>query len=214
MSDGTDGGGSRRRRAAQRLLGAAASALERARDQAQDVRLDVVERATSTADMLLMESQQVTYAELHRRFTERAERGEGGLVSAIEALDAMWENIRQLRAGAHVILGTLSSTHASVQDRRSRFVVESTAMLEDAIRTVFAEDLGHLAVPPERMAVLVRILLEGLVVELAQARTPADVREVDQAYADMRALFQRFVLLGGEAPLIEAVELEPIALPW
>jgi hypothetical protein len=208
MSDGTDD--SRRRRAARQLFGAAGRMLDRAFVVAGDVTTEVV----NTADILLMESQEGVYTELHRRFTEKAERGEGGLESALEALDAMWENVRQLRGGASAILHTLSTRDVNIQDRRQRFYVQSTRMLEDAIRKVFEEDLGELAVPPQRMAVLVRIFLEGLVVELAQARTAEDVREVDQAYADMRALFQRFVLNGRDSEIVEAVELEPIALPW
>ena len=44
------------------------------------------------------------------------------------------------------------------------------------------------------MATLIRIWPEGLVLELAQARTPEDLKMVDQAYADTRNLFARFVL--------------------
>ena len=91
-------------------------------------------------------------------------------------------------------LGDGKNFHPLVQDRLDSFYAESTSLLEDAIRHVFAEDLGQLALPPERMAVLVRILLEGLVVELAQARTQEDVAAVDQAFEDARALFARFVL--------------------
>ncbi len=208
MSDGSDK--SRRRKAARRLFGAAGRMLDRAIVRAEEVGTEVV----NAADILLMESQEGVYTEMHRRFTEKAVRGEGGIESALEALDAMWENIRQLRGGATAILHTLSARDAGIQDRRQRFYVQSTEMLEDAIRQVFAEDLGHLAVPPERLAVLVRIMLEGLVVELAQARTAEDVRQVDQAYADMRALFEKFVLHGGDSDIVEAIELEAIPLPW
>jgi len=165
-------------------------------------------------DHLIIEAQQATYREMHRRFTERAEGGDTGLDSALDALDAMWFNVRELRSGAHVIMGTLSSADGSVQSRLSSFYQESTGLLRDAIRGVFANDLGQLAVPPERMAVLVRVLLEGLVVELAQAQSNEDVAEVDQAYADLRQLFERFVLKGEDEPAFAEVSLEPIPLPW
>ena len=51
-------------------------------------------------------------------------------------------------------------------------------------------------------------------VELAQARTPADVEAVDQIYADVRVLFERYVLAGDSASALLPVELEPIPLPW
>jgi hypothetical protein len=194
-----------RRRAARRLLDLGSKALTR-------VRLGG-EGASEAADLLLMETQQSVYAQLHARWTERAQRGDGGLRSALEALDAMWDTVRQLRAAAPTVLSTLSNPVATVQERRARFYVESTSLLEDAIRHVFAQDLGALALPPERLAVLIRITIEGLVVELAQARTPEDVAVVDRAYLDLRALFERFLLGDGRATA-PTVELQPIPLPW
>lgn len=194
------------RRAARRLLETAEGLVNLAKTTGA--------RSRAVADVLLLDSQQAVFAELHRRFTSRAGEGEGGLGSALEALDLMWENVRALRGGATALLHTLSSEDESVQDRRARFYVESTALLEEAIREVFSADLGHLALPPERMAVLVRVALEGLVVELAQARTPGDVAAVDQAYADLRALFERFVIHGDGGSPLEEVRMEPIPLPW
>ena len=158
-----------------------------------------------------LESQQAAYIQLHRRFKERASRGEGGVGSALEALDAMWETVRLLRGVAPTVLQTLSTSEEQIQARRARFYEESTRLLEDAIRAVLATDLGHLPIPAERLAVVVRVALEGLVVELAQARTNDDVARIDQAYLDLRLLFERFAGLGGAPP---ALEMEPIALPW
>ncbi len=200
------------RRAADRLLGTASGLVERARMRAQKLAEQGDTRPSVVTDVLLMESQHAVYVQLHQRFTEKASRGEGGLEQALEALDAMWDSIRQLRGSAPAVLLTLSNVHEQVQHRRARFYEESTGLLEDAIRAVFAADLGQLAVPPARMAMLVRVALEGLVVELAQARTAEDVAEVDQAYADLRALFARFVLTPG--PSVEMISLEPIPLPW
>ncbi len=205
-------------RALNRVLDSASSML--ARSRLRDLRTELQGLATPTLrptalrDRLLIEAQQATYRQLHQRFTERASRGETGLDNALDALDAMWTNVRRLRAGAPSIMKTLSSPHSDVQSRLENFYRESTELLEDAIRHVFREDLGQLAVPPDRMAVLVRVLLEGLVVELAQARTAEDVGAVDQAYADLRGLFERFVLLGDSGPAVDPVELEPIPLPW
>ncbi len=167
----------------------------------------------AVADLVLLETQQAAYVQLHRRFTERASQGVTGLGSALEALDAMWETIRLLRGVAPSVLLALSSAEEVVQDRRVRFYAESTQLLEDAIRVVLAADLGHLALPPARLAVLVRVVLEGLVVELAQARDAADVARVDQAYLDLRSLFERFVG-PGEPVQAPALVLDPIPLPW
>jgi hypothetical protein len=64
------------------------------------------------------------------------------------------------------------------------------------------------------MAVLIRVVLEGLIIELAHARTPAHVAVVDAAYTDVRSLFERFVLSGDEVSSLEPLVLEPIPLPW
>jgi hypothetical protein len=141
-----------RRRATRRLLDLGARALTRARLGAEGP-------GEVAADLLLMESQHSVYVQLHRRWTERAQRGDGGLRSALEALDAMWDTVRQLRAAAPTVLSTLSNPQPTVTDRRARFYVESTQLLEDAIRHVFATDLGQLALPPERLAVLVRVTI-------------------------------------------------------
>jgi hypothetical protein len=169
-------------------------------------------RPAAVADVLFMDSQHAAYVQLHRRFTERARAGSGGWPSALEALDAMWEVVRLLRGGAPAVLMTLSTSDRTVEERRSRFYLESTDLLEDAIRTVLATDLGQMVIPPERLAVLVRVTLEGLVVELAQARTAEDVARIDQAYLDLRMLFGR--LVGGGAPEAPELSLEPIPLPW
>ncbi len=194
-------------RAARRLLRTANELVELARNSR------IGARSRAMADVLLLDSQFSFVTELHRRFTSRASDGDGGLDSAIEALDLIWENVRALRSGASAMLHTLSSDEEMVRDHRARFYVESTALLEEGIREVFSADLGQLALPPDRMAVLVRVAMEGLVVELAQARTPDDVAVVDQAYADLRTLFARYVL-HSEGDTLEEVRMEPIPLPW
>ena len=137
------------------------------------------------------------------------------MVSALEALDAAWEAIRDLHGGAAFVVETLAlSNHDSALGRRvADFYDESTALLEDAIAQVFSSDLDQLAVPPERMAVLLRVLSEGLVVELARARTEAELIRVDRAYRDFRDLFGRFVLGGGQ-PVDKDALAGPMALPW
>jgi hypothetical protein len=217
MSEPSDASGaegpSLRRWATRRLLDTASDMVTRTRQLANEIseRGDLHPRVV--ADVLLMEAQQAAWEQLYARFKERAERADGGLASALDALDAMWQMIRHLRAGAPSILHTLSNPDETVQDRRSRFYQESTRLLTDGIRVVFATDLGHLAIPPDRMAVLVRVMMEGLVVELAQARNAEDVAEVDRAYTDLRALFERYVL--DAEPLPEPqIPLEPIPLPW
>jgi len=188
-----------------RLLGRASKLLSRR---------GLRQTAAAARDHLLIESQRATYREMHQRFTEKAGLGERGLTSAVEAMDAMWRSIRFLRAGAPTIVGTMNSGDDRTQAMVDSFFIESTALLEDAIRAVFVEDLGRLTVPPDRMAVLIRVILEGLIIELAHARTAEQVAEVDAAYTDVRTLFERFVLSGEESSHLEPLVLEPIPLPW
>jgi len=167
-------------------------------------------------DHLFVETQQAFFRELYRRFSERADRGDGGVPSALEALDAAWEAIRDLHGGAAFVVETLAlSNHDSVLGQRvATFYDESTDLLEDALALIFQADLPRLAVPPERMAVLIRVLSEGLVVELARARNDEDLERVEAAYQDFRALFGRFVLGGSVGDDGEDPPSGPMALPW
>jgi AcrR family transcriptional regulator len=167
-------------------------------------------------DQLFLAAQRATFQGLHRRFRDRALYGETGLLPALEALDAMWHSVRELRGGASFVVETLSRSGKPevVAKELARFYAEATDMLEDGIKEVFGDKVGVLTVPPARMAVLIRIMLEGLVVELAQVRSADELARVDQAYADMRELFQRFVLAGTTLPTFDPDSEDPVPLPW
>ena len=167
-----------------------------------------------TKERLLIEAQRSAFRELHRRFVERANRGEKGLPSALDALDSMWLSIRELQVGAPLLVETLSlATQAGpLRKKILTFYEESTDLLTDGIKLVFSNDLERLAIPPRRMANLIRILLEGLLIELAQAHTEQELQQVDQCYADMRALFARFVIVQLEDTPSDLDEGFP--LPW
>ena len=73
------------------------------------------------------------------------------------------------------------------------FYQESMDLLTRGIARTFADDSDQLAVPPHRLAWMVRTTLHGLVVELAYARSSEDLQRIDQVYVDMRTGFTRFV---------------------
>ena len=91
--------------------------------------------------------------------------------------------------------------------------------MSDGIVQVFIEDVQNLPIPPERLAVLLRILLEGLMVELAQVQNRSDLTEIDQAYADFRKLFKDYILHQHDTedpnmPFPLDDETADIPLPW
>ena len=94
-----------------------------------------------------------------------------------------------------------------------RVYQESTKLLEDGIQIVFAEEIAQLTIPPPRMAKLIRILLEGLLIELVHAQNEEQLAQLDQAYADFRMLFQSFVLQN-HTPIVNQGTEEDIVLPW
>lgn len=174
-------------------------------------------RLGRSREQLLIEAQRLVFHEIHRRFAEKTRQGERGLGPALAAFDSLWRAVRDLRDGAPFLVETLSRTgqDGPLAERLSVFYAESTALLEDGIRRVFDEELDRLTLPPARMAVLIRICLEGLLVELAQVQDEAGLAEVEQAYADIRELFQRFVLARAEpSPLDPDATGEDIPLPW
>ena len=163
---------------------------------------------------LLIEAQKSVFKELHRRFSERVTRGDSGVDTALDALDSMWTSVRDLRDGAPFIVETLSlgGQQGPLRPHIQNFYRESTALLEDGIRKVFSENIGSLVIPPHRMAILIRILLSGLMVELAQAKTDQELQDIDRAYSDMRTLFQQFVLIENDFSIDESTDSIP--LPW
>lgn len=167
---------------------------------------------------LLMETQRAFFRALHQRFLRRAQSGDQGVRTALDALDAIWQSIRDLKAGAPFIVETLSlgGKQGPMQTHIQTFYRESTELLEDGIRKVFANNENKLVIPPERLAVLIRILLSGLIIELAQANSEQRLMEVDQAYADARHLFRSFVLqpeLSMEYPDFDE-NTDSVPLPW
>ncbi len=147
---------------------------------------------------LLIEAQRATFKQIHLRFEERFNQGERGLETALEGIDALWEAVCEMRRWAPFIVETMS---LAGQDRPIRpyvddFYVESMSLLERGVRNVFAQDMDMLALPPKRLAMVIRTALHGLVVELSYARTPTQQRRVEQAYRDVRNVFARVVLSG------------------
>ena len=182
---------------------------------------DEVEQHFHTKEKLLLEAQKATFRELHRRISERAKRGERGIISALSAVDSMWSSIRDLREGAPFVVETLSLSgkNGPLRKQLRSFYQESTALLSDGIEQVFVEDVKKLPIPPERLAVLLRILLEGLMVELAQAQNRSDLVEIDQAYADFRKLFKDYILNPNQTEYTDDYfpiddETAEIPLPW
>ena len=128
-----------------RILGGAGRLLGRSRVRATEA---LGKGPGSVADHLIIRAHKATFQEMHQHYVAKATQGEGGLPAALDAFDTMWRNIRHLRSGAPRIMKTLSSEHGDVQAQLAEFYADSTRLLEDAIRVVFAEDLGALAVPP------------------------------------------------------------------
>lgn len=161
----------------------------------------------------LIEAQRTVFRTLHRRFLEKAQQGEKGIDAALEALDSIWSSVRNLSDAAPFIVETLSTKTPRIQVRLQDFYQESTKLLEDGIQIVFAEEIAQLTIPPPRMAKLIRILLEGLLIELVHAQNEEQLAQLDQAYADFRMLFQSFVLQN-QPPVVNQGTDQDIVLPW
>ena len=69
-----------------------------------------------------------------------------------------------------------------------------------------------MVISPERMSVLIRVLLSGLVVEMAGATTEEELKELDQAYRDIRTLFGEFVMMSDDWEVDE--DTDSVPLPW
>jgi len=147
---------------------------------------------------LLVETQRATFRQIHERFEKRFERGERGIDTALEGIDTLWQAVVDMRAWAPFIIETMSlaAQEHPIRLHVDDFYRESNTLLERGVRNVFADDLDSLAIPPERLAMLIRTSIHGLVVELSYARTPGEMARVDQAYRDLRDFFARVILAG------------------
>lgn len=204
----------RRARAIERVLKVAldvvgSSGTGSLREVAQRARVPLSElrRHFRDGDDLVLAAQRATVQALHRKFRDRATEGGRGLPTGLEALDAIWSSLRSMRAGAPAMVRLLT-----LAESEDTFTAASTALLEDGIRAVLGPELDRLTLAPDRMAVLIRIALEGLTIELARARTVDDLAALDQAYADLRELVARFAMEREAAERVEG--LEAIPLPW
>lgn len=150
---------------------------------------------------LIIETQRAILRLIYRTVEERVLRGERGLGPALDALDALWGSVRDLRGQAPFLVETmaLSTREGPVREHLDAFYNEAMKLLEGGIRNVFGKDVARLVVPPERLAMLLRMALHGLIVELAMARDDADLARLDTAYRDFRGLFEQFVLVGPSA---------------
>ena len=157
-------------------------------------------------DQLLIAAQRATFRQLHQRFEERFERGEHGLETALDGIDALWEAVLDMQAHHPFIVETMSLAGQDKPIRRhvDDFLREAMDLLERGINNVFSQDLSRMSVPPKRLAMLIRTSLHGLVVELSYARTPTERASVDQAYTDLRGLFARVILTGPLDPTRES----------
>ncbi len=147
---------------------------------------------------LLIEAQRAIFRLIYRRFEDRFRRGERGLDPALEALDALWQAVRDLRVQTPFLVETASlvSREPAVAEQVDSFYGEAMGLLEQGIIEVFRDDLRALVLPPRRLARLVRVALHGLIMDLALARSEADLALIDQSYADLRALLRKNLLSG------------------
>ncbi len=150
----------------------------------------------SSKEHLLLEAQRATFRQIHARFQDRFRRGDTGTGTALEALDALWDAVWDMRGWTPFMVETMSlaAQNAPIRDHVDAFLDETEPLLVESIRELFVND--QLVLPPERLARMVRTVLHGLVVELAYARNTDDLQVVDQTYQDLRALFARVVTTG------------------
>lgn len=140
---------------------------------------------------LLLEAQRATFRQIHNRFDERFRRGDRGLPTALDGLDALWESVRDMRAWAPFMVEVMSLEAGAEEPSKhvEAFYNESMELLERGIRQVFESDLDRIGIPPRRLASLVRTTLGGMVVELANARNEEEIARIDAIYHDLRGLF-------------------------
>jgi AcrR family transcriptional regulator len=150
----------------------------------------------SSKEHLLIEAQRATFRQIHRRVQDRFARGDRGLKTALEGLDMLWGAVREMRAWAPFMVETLSlaAQQEPIRAQVDTFYDESMDLLERSLEEAFSEDLDRLSLPPERTAQMIRVVLHGLMIDLALAKGPEDLARIDQTYRDLRETFSKVAL--------------------
>lgn len=146
---------------------------------------------------LLIEAQRAAFRQLFARFEDRFAQGDVGMEAALEALDSLWESIREMRGWTPFLVEIMALTAQQGPTRRhlDTFYDEVTDLLHKGVLKVFADQRDQLVIPPERLTWVVRAAVHGLVVELAFCDDETSFARVDQLYRDFRLLFSRVALV-------------------
>lgn len=191
-------GSPRAARSVQRILDAAARLFGREGYQGASMGQVAEEAGVSkgllhyhfrSKEHLLIEAQRATFRQIHARFDDRFRQGDVGIDTALEALDALWEALYDMRKWAPFMVETMSlaTQQGPVREHLDTFYAESDDLLRRGLEQVF--DADAMIVPPPRMGLVIRAALHGLVIELAFARSDADIARVQQTYRDLRSIF-------------------------
>jgi AcrR family transcriptional regulator len=150
----------------------------------------------ASKEQLLIEAQRATFRKIYQRFTARFQDGERGLKTALDAIDALWEAIYELRTWTPFMVEilSLSANQRKVRTQVDDFYAETMQMLEEGMARVFADQTDQLLMPPDRMAQVIRSSLHGLVLELSLCRCNEDLERVQQTYQDLRMTFESSIL--------------------
>lgn len=81
-----------------------------------------------------------------------------------------------------------------LSERLARFNDEVIALVVEGIENVLGPFVDRLRVPPERLARMLRTLLQGLLIDLAFARDEAGRQAVHETFADFRAMLTEAML--------------------
>lgn len=146
-------------------------------------------------DELLLEAQKEAFRRIYEEFDARFEDGDS-METALEALDALWGSVREVRSWAPFLLETMSLTaqYPPVKRQLDAFYADVMKLLEDGVRRVFASQAEQMPIPADRLAWIVRTCVHGLVVELAYVRSSEDLERLDQIYQDLRYIFSRVAI--------------------
>lgn len=155
----------------------------------------------ASKEHLLIETWRVTFRKVFEAFEDNYHQGSRGLGAVLASMDALWLSVHDMRQAAPFVVEVLSlvSQNGPIRPHFDDLDREAMALLERGLSRLYAEQPDTLGIPAHRLARLVRIVLAGLVVELAIARTDDDVRRAEQAYHDLRDVFARVAALPPEA---------------
>lgn len=150
----------------------------------------------ASKEHLLLEAQLMLFRDLLEQVRRFASGDEGSLSHFDQTLDQVLAFLESELDSVMALfeLRGVAQRSPGFAERLDRFNQEVIALVTEGIHNTLGPMTSRLRVPPERLARMLRVLLEGLLIDLSFARDDEARRAVHETFGDFRRLLSEVIL--------------------